>query len=116
MQARRSQAEQIAEAGMVVYHRWRQLVPHQRAAEKAAEFVRRCRRLGCGPAYLDAVAASLDPDAGKTPRQISEAIPRTATSQVRAALSVLVQTGRAAFEGEMGRRRYRLAQTESPAP
>lgn len=65
--------------------------------------------LRCALDTIGTVAAMLSPDQPKTPREIWREMPETAPSSVRAALLILVRDGRAAFEGEMGRRRYRLS-------
>lgn len=65
--------------------------------------------LPCSIATLNTVAAMLSPDQPKAPREIWSKLPETAPNAVRGALWALVRDGRAAFEGEMGQRRYRLA-------
>jgi hypothetical protein len=69
----------------------------------------------CSPLAIAEVAALLCPVTGKTPREINTALPFTARSMVREALLVLVRTGRASFDGEMGKRRYRLTPTQTEA-
>jgi hypothetical protein len=104
MQARRPAAEAIAEASMVVYHRWRAFLPHDAARLKALQFARRCRSYA--PPCLPAVAATLAPDAGRTPREIKAALPDVPRSAVYEALALLVRNGRATHAGEIGNRRY----------
>jgi hypothetical protein len=58
---------------------------------------------------LAEVMALLCPVNGKTPREINLALPLTGRGTVYSALYLLVKSGRARAEGEMGRRRYRLA-------
>lgn len=65
--------------------------------------------LPCAVETLAIVAAMLSPAEPKTPREIWRQLPDTAPNAVRGALYVLVLSGRATFEGEMGSRRYRLA-------
>lgn len=65
--------------------------------------------LPCAVETIAVVAGLLSPDQPKFPREIFRQLPHTSPSSVRGALLVLVQSGRAVFEGEMGRRRYRLA-------
>jgi len=61
------------------------------------------------PAELIAdVAALLSPINGQTPREIHSHLPLTGRQCVYNALYLLVRDGRATFEGEMCKRRYRL--------
>lgn len=101
-------ADDIREASMIVYHRWRAFLPHEAARSKALQFAIRCKRLSYVPPCLPAVAAVLAPDTGATPREIKARMPDATRSAVNEALLILVRSGRAVFEGEMGRRRYRL--------
>ncbi|SHH96923.1 hypothetical protein [Bradyrhizobium erythrophlei] len=66
--------------------------------------------MNCPPGVLDEVVARLCPAAGKTLREIHRDLQFIAPSSVRSALLVLVRSGRASFEGEMGNRRYRLSE------
>jgi hypothetical protein len=102
--------DDIREASMVIYHRWRAFLPHAAARSKALQFAVRCRRLIYVPPCLPEVTAVLAPDAGATPREINARMPEATRSSVNEALLILVRSGRASFEGEMGRRRYRLTE------
>jgi hypothetical protein len=66
--------------------------------------------MNCPPGVLDEVVARHCPATGKTPREIHRDLQFTARSSVRNALRVLVQSGRASFEGDMGNRRYRFSE------
>lgn len=101
--------DDIREASMVIYHRWRTFLPHAAARSKALQFAVRCRRLCYAPPCLPEVAAALAPDAGATPREINSRMPEATRSAVNEALLILVRSGRATYEGEMGQRRYRLS-------
>ncbi len=102
--------DDIREASMVIYHRWRAFLPHEQARTKALLFAMRCKRLSYSPPCLPAVAAALELCAGQTPREINAALPEIQRSAVNEALLILVRSGRATSEGESGQRRYRLAE------
>lgn len=59
--------DDIRDASMVIYHRWRAFLPHEEARTKALMFAIRCRRLSYAPPCLPEVAAVLAPDAGHRP-------------------------------------------------
>ena len=65
--------------------------------------------LPCALETVALVASMLSPAEPKAPRDIWRQLPETPPKSVQGALYVLVRTGRATFEGEMGSRRYRLA-------
>jgi len=57
---------------------------------------------------VQAVADLLSPVEGRTPREINAWLPEISRASVRNALYFLMEEGRVMFEGEMGKRRYRL--------
>lgn len=60
-------------------------------------------------AFVDKVETALPRRAGKTPRQIFNAVDLGTPTTVRHAIRTLVNEGRATFDGEEGKRRYRRA-------
>lgn len=109
-------SDDIREAGMVIYHRWRALqMSHDAALRQARRFEQRCRRLAHVPPCLPLVAAEIE-NTGKTPREINARMPDATRCAVNEALLILVRSGRATFEGEMGNRRYRLASAAISQP
>jgi hypothetical protein len=58
-------------------------------------------------AFVQKVEAALPRRAGATPRQIFDSIDLGTPTTVRHAILMLVNEGRATFDGEFGRRRYR---------
>jgi len=61
------------------------------------------------PGTIADVAALLT-SVGQTPRQINATMPFIGRGSVCSALLLLVRAGRATFDGEICRRRYRLAE------